>query len=226
MTALRAPTDSVCGTGDRLAARASIVRFVPERNPMKRLLVMSLPVAAVLAVLVVAAAASAHRDPCHRSGACPSDHHSYLWNGLYCTSYAAERLVTDRRTVVYDDRTYWCGSKQTGPAWKAPPARTATVATSIAVTPSEPITVSSSFHHPLPRSITVVTSGPVTDVRVRTSACYSGGEDVISTARDNRPGRLAAGYDHTATSCTIIATAQASSAKPGRSIKITLQIER
>ena len=105
-------------------------------------------------------------------------------------------------------------------------ARTITVATSSAVTPSGPITVSSAFHHPLPRSITIVTSGPVTDVRVRTSACYASGQDVISTARDNRPGRLAVEYDHTATSCTIIATAEASSVKSGRPFKVALQIER
>jgi len=105
-------------------------------------------------------------------------------------------------------------------------AKPITVAMSSTVTPSDPITVSSTFHHRLPRSITVVTSGPVTDVRVRTSACYSSSGDVISTARDNRPGRLAVGYDHTATRCTIYATAEASSAKPGRPIKIALQIER
>jgi hypothetical protein len=194
---------------------------------MKRLLVVSLPVAAVLGWLVVAAPASAHRDPCHGSGACPSDHHSYPWNGLYCTSYGAERLATDARTVYYDGRRYWCGDKQTGPLWKVakPAGWTGTVATSSALTPSDPITVSSTFHHPLPRSITVVTSGPITDVRVRTSACYAGG-DQISTARDNRAGRLAVGYDHTATTCTIIATAEASSAKPGLPFKIALQIER
>ena len=105
-------------------------------------------------------------------------------------------------------------------------ARTITVAMSSAVTPSGPITVSSTFHHPLPRSITVVTSGPVTDVKVRTSACYVSGRDVISTAHDNRPGRLAVGYDHTATSCTITATAYAYSAKSARPFKIALQIER
>ena len=105
-------------------------------------------------------------------------------------------------------------------------AKTITVAMSSAVAPSNPITVSSTFHHPLPRSITVVTSGPITDVRVRTSACYSHGNDVISTARDDRPGQLAVGYDHTATSCRIIATAEASLAKPGRSFKIALQIVR
>jgi hypothetical protein len=93
------------------------------------------------------------------------------------------------------------------------------------MTPSDPITISSTFRHPLPRSVTVVTSGPVTDVRVRTSACYAGG-DVISTARDNRPGRLAVGYDHTASICTFIATAAASSAKLGLPFTIALQIER
>jgi hypothetical protein len=193
---------------------------------MKRLLVVSLQAAAVLAGFAVAAPAFAHQSPCHGSHSCPSDHHTYLWNGLYCTSYADERIATDSRTVFYDDRRYWCGTKQTGPVWKAPPARTIIVATSSGVTPSDPVTVTSAFRHPLPRSITVITSGPVTDVRVRTSACYSHSDDVISTARDDRPGRLAVGYDHTAGRCTIIATAVASSVKPGRSFRIALQIER
>jgi hypothetical protein len=194
---------------------------------MKRPLVVSLLLAAVLAALVVTAPASAHRSWCHSSHSCPSDHHSYTWHGLYCTSYADERLVTDRRTVFYDARRYWCGSKQTGKVGTpAAFARTNTVATSSAVTPSDPITVNSTFHHPLPRSITVVTSGPITDVSVRTSACYGRHGDEISTAEDDRPGRLAVGYDHTATRCTITATAESSSAKPGRPIKIALQIER
>jgi hypothetical protein len=61
-----------------------------------------------------------------------------------------------------------------------------------------------------------------------TSACYGQkhGYAPISRARDDRPGRLAVGYHHTATRCTITATAEASSAKPGRPIKIALQIER
>jgi hypothetical protein len=105
-------------------------------------------------------------------------------------------------------------------------ARTIIVAMSSGVTPSEPITVSARFNHPMPRSVTVITSGPITDVRVTTSACYAHSDDVISTARDNRPGRLAVGYDHTASSCRFIATAEASSAKPGRPIKIALQIDR
>jgi hypothetical protein len=193
---------------------------------MKRLLAVSLSVAAVLATLAVVAPASAHRSWCHSSHSCPSDHHTYPWNGLYCTSYAAERLATDTRTVFNDGRRYWCGSKQTGPLWTAV-QKTNIVASSSAVTPSDPIAVSSTFNSRLPRSITIVTSGPVNDVRVRTSACYSkSGADVISTARDDRAGRLAVGYDHTATRCTIIATAEASSAKPGSTIKIAIQIER
>jgi hypothetical protein len=94
------------------------------------------------------------------------------------------------------------------------------------VTPSEPITVSSAFNHPLPRSITVVSFGPITDVSVRTSACYGRDGDEVSTARDDRPGRLAVGDDHTATSCKIYATATATAGKPGRPFKIALQIER
>jgi hypothetical protein len=198
---------------------------------MTRLFVVSLLVAAVLAALVVAAPASAHRSWCHSSHSCPSDHHTYPWDGLYCTSYAAERLVTDKRTVFDDNRRYWCGSKQTGPLMKdrapAASARTNTVAMSSAVTPSDPITIYQKCS-PVPRSITVVTSAPVNDVRVETSACYGQkhGYAPISRARDDGPGRLAVGYDHTATRCTITATAEASSAKPGRPIKIALEIER
>jgi hypothetical protein len=101
-----------------------------------------------------------------------------------------------------------------------------TVASSSAVTPSGTLTIFKEFSRVPRGSITVVTSGPVNDVRVRTSACYRGSQDVISTARDDRPGRLAVGYDHTTTRCTIIATAEASSAKPGRTFKIAIQIER
>ena len=105
--------------------------------------------------------------------------------------------------------------------------KTITVATSSGVTPSRPITVSSTFS-PVPRSITIVTSGPISDVRVETSACYGKkhGYAPISRARDDRAGRIAVGYDHTASRCTIRATAEASSAKPGRTIKIAIQVER
>src|SRR5262245_12330728 len=147
---------------------ARVVSVRLERIPMKRLLAVSLPVAAVLATLVVAAPASAHRSYCHSNYSCPSDHHSYAWQGLYCTSYAAERLATDKRTVFDDARRYWCGSKQTGPLWTAV-AKSNIVAMSSAVTPTDAITVTKLFS-PVPRSITIVTSGPVNDVRVRTSA--------------------------------------------------------
>jgi hypothetical protein len=79
-----------------------------------------LPAAAALAalVLVLVPGAGAHRDPCHLRHACPSDHHTYAWRGLECTSYANERLPTDTRRVVYGGRAYWCH------AAAAPPART------------------------------------------------------------------------------------------------------
>src|SRR5205814_1586550 len=62
-------------------------------------------------------AALGHQNPCHSQHACPSDHHTYPWNGLWCTSYADERLPSDTKTVVWDGRTYWChgqGSAQAG----------------------------------------------------------------------------------------------------------------
>src|SRR5262245_57986910 len=106
-------------------------------------------------------------------------------------------------------------------------ARTNTVAMSSAVTPSGPITISQRFS-PVPRSITVVTNGPIIDVRVEASACYGPKHDYapISRTRDDHPGRLAVGYDHTAMRCTLTATATASSTKPGQPFKIALQIER
>lgn len=67
---------------------------------------------AVLVVLVVAlavpAGASAHRNPCHAAKECPSDHHTYAWNGLVCTSYKAERLPKDKVVRVVQGRRYWC----------------------------------------------------------------------------------------------------------------------
>src|SRR5262249_53410509 len=78
----------------------------------------SLLLLAALAALVIgvesATAASLHRSWCHSSHSCPSDHHTYSWNGLYCTSYDYERLATDTRSVSYDGRKYWCGRKATG----------------------------------------------------------------------------------------------------------------
>src|SRR5438067_514093 len=64
--------------------------------------VLLLVVAALLGVAAPASAGSLHRSWCHSNHTCPSDHHTYPWNGLYCTSYASERLATDTRTVSYD----------------------------------------------------------------------------------------------------------------------------
>jgi hypothetical protein len=52
---------------------------------MKRMLVIAVSVTAVVVAVGVPGAA-AHRDPCHRAHTCPSDHHTYLWHGLSCTS--------------------------------------------------------------------------------------------------------------------------------------------
>jgi hypothetical protein len=103
-------------------------------------------------------------------------------------------------------------------------ARTITVATSSGVTPTDPIQIYNKVS-PLPRSITVVTSGPITDVRASIS-CYDSKSNYSSTAHDNRAGRLALGYDHTMRACLVEAWATAKSAKPGRPFKIALQIER
>jgi hypothetical protein len=106
-------------------------------------------------------------------------------------------------------------------------AQTITVATSSTVTPSGPLYVSQKFSPP-PRSVTVVTSGPINDVRAEAS-CFrqkSYYQVPLSKAQDNRPGRLAVGYDHTASYCTVRATAEASLAKSGRPFKIAIQIER
>jgi hypothetical protein len=73
-----------------------------------------LVVAAALGVAGPASASSSHRSWCHSSHTCPSDHHTYAWNGLYCTSYADERLVTDTRTVFYKAMRFWCGHKASG----------------------------------------------------------------------------------------------------------------
>jgi hypothetical protein len=73
---------------------------------------LRLAIFTAMAVLIVIAARSnaalAHSDPCHLSHTCPSDHHSYPWQGLWCTSYQDERLPTDTKKVVVGGRTYWC----------------------------------------------------------------------------------------------------------------------
>jgi hypothetical protein len=73
----------------------------------KLVLVLVLGVA-LLASSLSAKSAPTHRDPCHPNYTCPSDHHTYPWNGLWCTSYVDERLPNDTITVVYGGRTYWC----------------------------------------------------------------------------------------------------------------------
>jgi hypothetical protein len=148
-----------CGTGDRLEGdeHREVVQFCPKGVPMKRLLVVSLLAAAVLAPTAA--------------------------------------------------------------------ARTITVATSSGVTPSsDPIQIYNKVS-PLPRSITIVTSGPIIDVRASIS-CYDSKSNYSSTARDNRAGRLALGYDHTMRACLVEAYATAKSAIAGRPFKIALQIER
>lgn len=63
---------------------------------------------AVLATAGSARAGTAHRDPCHGNHTCPSDHHTYVWRGLVCTSYPDERTPLDTTTVTVGGRTYWC----------------------------------------------------------------------------------------------------------------------
>lgn len=79
----------------------------------------ALSAAALLAVL--AGTATAHSNPCHSQRTCPSDHHTYPWNGLWCTSYANERLPSDSKTVMYEGRTYWCHGTRTIPTAGADP---------------------------------------------------------------------------------------------------------
>src|SRR5438552_2651499 len=93
----------------------------PARCHGGRAMLRRLPLAvAALAVLAaVAGSASAHQNPCHSQHRCPSDHHTYPWNGLWCTSYADERLPADTKTVHWEGRTYWCNGSGAAPA---PPA--------------------------------------------------------------------------------------------------------
>jgi hypothetical protein len=94
---------------------------------MKRLLLTVLVGALALGA---AGGAGAHRDPCHQAHSCPSDHHSYVWQGLSCTSYANERTQSDTKTVTVGGRTYWCSTgaagsnsgSNSGSSTPAPPA--------------------------------------------------------------------------------------------------------
>jgi hypothetical protein len=71
-------------------------------------ILLAVLVSLIAAIAGGSPAALAHRDPCHLSHACPSDHHTYAWNGLSCTSYPDERLASDTITEVVEGRTYWC----------------------------------------------------------------------------------------------------------------------
>src|SRR5262249_18825456 len=78
---------------------------------MKGLMFRFLVLSATVFTVVLAAGtgeASAHRSGCHRWHSCPSDHHTYPWHGLWCTSYSYERLASDRIRVTYGGRVYWC----------------------------------------------------------------------------------------------------------------------
>jgi hypothetical protein len=100
-----------------------------ENAPDRQSMIRRLPLAALVAVCAVAGVAGvfaggarAHRDPCHLHHICPSDHHTYPWHGLYCTSYADERLPSDTKTVVYEGRTYWCHGSSSAGGSPPPPA--------------------------------------------------------------------------------------------------------
>ena len=60
------------------------------------------------AVLFVPAGASAHQNPCHTKHSCPSDHHTYRYKGLLCTSYKGERKASDKIVLKVGGRRYWC----------------------------------------------------------------------------------------------------------------------
>ncbi len=80
----------------------------------------------IVALALGAAGASAHRDPCHLAHACPSDHHTYPWRCLLCTSYPDERVPSDTRKVVFDGRTYWCHTVPAAAAASVHASRTLT----------------------------------------------------------------------------------------------------
>jgi len=97
-------------------------RSVSQKAPLGTAAARAAALLALLAA-VFAGDASAHSDPCHPRHTCPSDHHTYLWQGLSCTSYADERLSGDRTKVVVGGRTYWCHRGQAEPAGPEPSPR-------------------------------------------------------------------------------------------------------
>ncbi|UTI65657.1 hypothetical protein NBH00_05460 [Paraconexibacter antarcticus] len=66
----------------------------------------------VLAAVVIAAcgagSAGGHSDPCHTDHSCPSDDHSYVWQGMSCTSDPAQRLPEDQAPVDEGGVHYYC----------------------------------------------------------------------------------------------------------------------
>ena len=59
--------------------------------------------------------ADAHRNPCHSSHTCPSDHHTYVWTSpagkkLSCAEPSASEYdpARDKIRVVWDSLTYYC----------------------------------------------------------------------------------------------------------------------
>lgn len=69
---------------------------------------LALTIVAVAAFAGVSSAATTHRNACHTRHTCPSDHHTYRWQGLSCTSYANERVPKDKIVRVVGGRRYWC----------------------------------------------------------------------------------------------------------------------
>jgi hypothetical protein len=88
-----------------------------------------------------ASAGGAHRDPCHSAHTCPSDHHTYDWHGLSCTSYEDERTAADTKVVVVGGRTYWCHTETGGAQPTAPTSPTPAVPSSGAAMRSIPTTL-------------------------------------------------------------------------------------
>ncbi len=90
---------------------------------------------AALAAALSGSTASAHRDPCHLRHTCPSDHHTYAWRGLSCTSYADERVAADTIAVVVDGRRYWCHRAASAPAASTTGAAATSLRASWTLTP-------------------------------------------------------------------------------------------
>ncbi len=75
---------------------------------MRMALVCAMVALLAAAVSSSASASAGHRSGCHAKHTCPSDHHTYRWNGLLCTSYANERVKADKIVRRVAGRKYWC----------------------------------------------------------------------------------------------------------------------